>query len=152
MTHAELLAVGVSWMKRRGCHAVLSERGHRLGEIPDAIGWYDGHAVVLEAKVSRADFLADEAKPHRANPHSLGRERWYLVVDGVWYPGSDDVRPWGLLEWNGRCCRVRVEPELLPTSVASVERERDILVRELRAYHAQGLTYLKGAARWGPRR
>jgi len=35
-------------------------------EIPDVIGFGSGFSIVIECKVSRADFLQDKKKPHRA--------------------------------------------------------------------------------------
>ena len=48
--------------------------------MPDAIGWKKAcHSVLVECKVSRADFLADRGKPFRQNPETgVGCERYYL--------------------------------------------------------------------------
>jgi hypothetical protein len=148
MTHAELVEVGAHWLKHaRGCAVVLSERGTH--EIPDAIGW-GKLTIVVEAKVSRADFMADVRKPHRNSPASLGRERWYLTPAGLLTPEAVPAQPWGLLEWNGRVCRRVSLPTVLDSCLASVEHERRLLLGELRAYRAQGITYKKGAERWTP--
>lgn len=156
MTHAELVLVAAHWLRRRGCHAVLTERGHHQhGEIPDAIGWqtqFDGqrlrtHAVVVEVKVSRSDYLKDAEKPHRANTDALGRQRFYLAPKGLLK--LDEIPfGWGFLEYNGRQVRHRLPATKLDPTVESVERERTLLIHELRAYHAQGITYKHGKERW----
>ena len=47
-------------MRRSRCGIVLSEQGCSSGEMPDAIGWKGkNHSIVIECKISRADFLAD---------------------------------------------------------------------------------------------
>jgi len=148
MTHAELVDVASHWLRNsRGCNVVLTERGTH--EIPDAIGW-GRLTIVVEVKVTRADFVADLRKPHRNGPASFGRERWYLTPAGLLTPDSVPAQPWGLLEWDGRACRRRSQPTILEPCLESVEHERRLLLGELRAYHAQGITYKKGAERWNP--
>ena len=57
------------WLRAYGCGIVLSEQACGNGEIPDAIGWKRAcHSVVVECKVSRADFLADREKACRQQP------------------------------------------------------------------------------------
>lgn len=146
MTHADLLLVSVGWLKRRGCHVVLAERGIR-GQEPDVIGWKNGLAYVLEVKVSRADFLADKRKPHVGDPNALGRARWYFVPEGIVTPADVPV-PWGLIEFNGERCLQRLKPQVLAPSLVSAQRENQLLMSELRAYHAQGITYKVGFDRW----
>src|ERR1700722_4481017 len=69
MTHAQLVEKAVHWLRRYRCGVVLSEQACISGEMPDAIGWKRAcHSVLVECKVTRADFLADRAKPFRLNP------------------------------------------------------------------------------------
>lgn len=157
--HAQLVGVAAAWLARRGCHAILTERGHRSGpDIPDAIGWdsqwiddeferYRTFAVIVEVKVSRSDFYADQSKPHRFDDDALGRERWYLLPKGMLEPSKIPVG-WGFIEYDGSRCQKRIAPIFRDVTSASAERERDLLLRELRAYHAQGLYYTKGRERW----
>jgi hypothetical protein len=99
MTHAQLVAKAVQWLRRYGCGIILSEQACASGEVPDAIGWKGAcRSVVVECKLSRSDFLVDRAKPFRQNPElGLGCERWYLTPAGLLC--ADDLpRYWGLLE------------------------------------------------------
>jgi hypothetical protein len=103
MTHASLVRKAVDWLRRYGCAVVLSEQACINGEMPDAIGWKRAcHSVLVECKVSRADFLADRTKPFRHRPETgVGSERWYLVPRGLVDP--DEVPAgWGLLEHRDR--------------------------------------------------
>ena len=103
MTHEKLVTAAVVWLRRNGCGVVLSEQSCASGETPDAIGWKRAcHSVVVECKISRADFLADREKPFRKKPEKgMGCERFYLVPAGL--ISANEVPPgWGLLELRGR--------------------------------------------------
>ena len=66
MTHSQLVEKAVRWLRHYRCGLVLSEQACVSGEMPDAIGWKRAcHSVLVECKVTRADFLADRAKPFR---------------------------------------------------------------------------------------
>ena len=60
---------------------ILSEQACVSGEMPDAIGWKRAsRSVLVECKISRADFLADRDKPFRQKSDlGLGCERFYLT-------------------------------------------------------------------------
>jgi hypothetical protein len=92
-----------AWLRRSRCGIVLSEQGCSSGEMPDAIGWKGkNHSIVIECKISRADFLADAAKPWRKHPEiALGCERYYAVPKGMLKP-EHVPEGWGLLESQGR--------------------------------------------------
>src|SRR5271167_2778910 len=85
MTHAKLVLMAVQWLRRYRCGVVLSEQACVSGEMPDAIGWKKAcHSVLVEGKVSRADFLADRDKPFRQRPEiGVGCERYYLSPGGL---------------------------------------------------------------------
>jgi hypothetical protein len=103
MTHALLVRKAVEWLRRYRCGVVLSEQACVSGEMPDAIGWKRAcHSVLVECKISRADFLADRAKPFRLRPElGVGCERFYLVVREVARPDELPLG-WGLLEYHNR--------------------------------------------------
>lgn len=103
MTHARLVDLAVAWLRRSRCGVVLSEQACISGEMPDAIGWRKGcHSVLVECKVSRADFLADRVKPWRQAPETgVGSERYYLAPRGL-IRIEELPTGWGLLEIWGR--------------------------------------------------
>lgn len=137
LTHTALTDLAVKWLRRPhsqkgpGCHIALSEcRSGWIGEIPDAIGWrVAGHldgSVVIEVKASRADFLADKQKPHRAGEGvGLGNWRYYLCPEGV--ISESDVPPkWGLLYANGRG---NIKPVIGPMTIVDHGPRMDELAR-----------------------
>jgi hypothetical protein len=103
VTHEKLVLLAVAWLRRYRCGVVLSEQACVSGEMPDAIGWKKAcHSVLVECKVSRADFLVDREKPFRQKPENgVGCERFYLAPRGL--IRVEELRPgWGLLELCGR--------------------------------------------------
>lgn len=97
MQHSTLVAAGVRWLSRK-CSVVLYEFDTGSGENPDVIGWASGAgSVLMECKLSRADFLKDSGKTVRRNPRSgMGQRRYYLCPPGVIQ--IEDLPPkWGLL-------------------------------------------------------
>ena len=104
MTHSALVDLAVKWLRTHyRCGIVLSEQACCSGEVPDVIAWKGRcRSVVVECKVSRADFLADRNKPWRQNPESaLGCERFYMAPAGL-IAATDLPDGWGLLEVRGR--------------------------------------------------
>ena len=103
MTHAQLVQKAVAWLRSYRCGVILSEQACLSGEMPDAIGWKQAcHSVLIECKISRADFLADRDKPFRSKPAlGLGCERLYLTP--VALLRHEELPPgWGLLECDQR--------------------------------------------------
>jgi hypothetical protein len=103
MTHSQLVERAVRWLRSYRCGVVLSEQACVSGEMPDAIGWKRAcHSVLVECKVTRADFLADRAKPFRLKPEQgVGMERFYLTPPGL-LRREEVPAGWGLLEVRGR--------------------------------------------------
>ncbi len=110
MTHQQLVRLAEQWLRRRyRCGIVLSEQSCASGETPDVIGWKGKcRSVLVECKISRADFFADREKPFRRSPElGMGCERYYLAPSRL--IGKDDLpRKWGLLEADGREVRIVV--------------------------------------------
>jgi hypothetical protein len=103
MTHAQLVAKAVEWLRGYRCGVIFSEQACISGEMPDAIGWKRAsHSVLIECKISRADFLADHDKPFRQKSElGLGCERFYLTPARLLHP--QELSPgWGLLELRKR--------------------------------------------------
>lgn len=113
MNHADLCSLAVKWLRRPasqegpGCNVAASEcTGSYSGEITDAIGFRsvgdEQHSVVVEAKTSRSDFLADFKKPHRTGSVAgMGVFRYFLAPTGL--IRLDEVPAgWGLIEASPR--------------------------------------------------
>jgi hypothetical protein len=107
VTHEKLVEIAVHWLRRYRCGVILSEQACTSGEVPDAIGWKKAcHSVLVECKVSRADFQADREKPFRQKPETgVGCERFYLAPRRLIRP-EELPRGWGLIEVSG--CQVEV--------------------------------------------
>lgn len=124
MTGRELCVIGAKFLKRplsqngHGCHIALIEPAS-YGENPDVIGYrhgrdvqnvdrfgytsnYDVGTVLLEAKISRSDFLIDKKKPHRASPETgVGKWRYYICPTDLIKP-DELPENWGLIYVNSR--------------------------------------------------
>lgn len=103
LTHAQLVDAARRWLRdTQRCSVVLTETVNGSGETPDAIGWHGSHTIVVEAKVSRADFRADAGKPFRRLPDGgMGDYRFFITTPGLILP-SELPAGWGLLVVNGR--------------------------------------------------
>lgn len=123
--HKELCEIGAKFLKRsesgngHGCHFAVIEPAC-YGENPDVFGirhgtegtyefngvtyptGYDVGTVVLEAKTSRSDFLADRKKPHRMQPETgIGKWRYFICPTDVIKP-TELPEKWGLIYVNSR--------------------------------------------------
>lgn len=108
--HQELVQLGERWFKREGFGVVAAEVvASGSDEQADVIGFRSTCSAIVEAKASRADFLADSKKPHRT-AGGLGVYRFYLCPPGI-IEIEDLPHGWGLLYASGR----RVTEVLRPT-------------------------------------
>ena len=125
--------MAVRWLKRYRCGVVLSEQACASGEVPDAIGWKKKcHSVLVECKASRADFLADAAKPWRhCSETGVGAERYFLAPRGLIRP-DELPRGWGLLEVCGRKVETVKRSAKNLRSQAGFEYEMNLLLASLR--------------------
>jgi len=133
MTHGQLVEKAVRWLRSYRCGVVLSEQACASGEMPDAIGWKQAcHSVLVECKVSRADFLADREKPFRQKPErGVGSERFYLTPPGL-IVIEELPAGWGLLEWQkGRVEMLQASAKNLRTTVG-FRYEMNLLLASLR--------------------
>jgi len=133
MTHAQLVQRAVAWLRHDRCGIVLSEQACASGEMPDAIGWKGAcRSVVIECKISRADFLADLQKPFRQKPElGLGCERFYLTPAGL-LRGDKLPTGWGLLECQGRSIRMVRQSAKNLRSARGFRHEMNLLLASLR--------------------
>ena len=133
MTHAQLVERAVRWLRWYRCGVVLSEQACASGEMPDAIGWKQAsHSVLVECKITRADFLADRVKPFRQKPEKgVGSERFYLTPPGL-MKVEELPLGWGLLEFRrGRVEMVQASAKNL-RSAAGFRCEMNLLLASLR--------------------
>lgn len=136
LIHAELVKRAERWLRNvRRCGVVLCEVAAGSGETPDAIGWrYGGQqSVLVECKVSRADFLADKGKPFRKPDcqGAMGDERYYLAPAGI-ITLSDLPERWGLLEIVGRGIKCRKAAEKHSPQYSRKRNEMGLLWSEVR--------------------
>ena len=134
MTHSRLVDAAVCWLRSKyRCGIVLSEQSCASGETPDAIGWKaKNRSVVIECKISRADFLSDASKPWRICPESaLGCERFYLAPAQMI---SLDELPsgWGLLEIRGREIQIARKSKKNLRGAEGLANEMNLLLASLR--------------------
>jgi hypothetical protein len=133
MTHAQLVAKAVAWLRSYRCGVVLSEQACLSGEMPDAIGWKRAcHSMLVECKISRADFLVDRDKPFRRKQElALGCERFYLTPAAMVH--LEELPPgWGLLECHNRKIKmVRPAAKNLRTTTG-FRYEMNLLLASLR--------------------
>jgi len=133
MTHERLVTKAVAWLRSYGCGVVLSEQSCASGETPDAIGWKRGsHSVIVECKISRADFFMDQEKPFRRKPEkAMGCERFYLAPAGL-LRQEELPAGWGLLELRGRSVEVVCASSKKLRSSAGFRHEMNLLLASLR--------------------
>jgi len=98
LTHGELVRIANRWLiSYRKCGAVITELVTLGIETPDAIGFRDGTSILIECKISRADFLADAKKIFSRYPMmGMGTYRFYLCPAGI-INVQDLPEKWGLI-------------------------------------------------------
>ncbi len=133
MTHPQLIKAAIAWLRGYGCGVILSEQACASGEMPDAIGWKRAcHSVLVECKISRADFLADREKPFRKKPAlGLGCERFYLTPAGLVDAGELPAG-WGLLECRNRKVAISVPSDAKMRTGIGFRYEMNLLLASLR--------------------
>src|SRR5579871_6269198 len=133
MTHAQLVEKAVAWLRSYRCGVILSEQACASGEVPDVLGWKRAcHSVLVECKVTRADFLADRAKPWRQKPKSaVGCERFYLAPAGL-IRAEELPAGWGLLAYRNRQVEMLRPSEKNLRTAAGFRYEMNLLLASLR--------------------
>jgi hypothetical protein len=141
VTHSELCIAACRWLvKKRNASRVFAEfNSMKLSEFPDAIGFSFGTqnrgTIVIECKVSVADFKADKNKwwKRYAGCHGgMGLRRFYLVPDGL---VSVDAIPddHGLLYATAKG-RIAVVREAPARESRDVDSEMVVLTTALQRY------------------
>lgn len=104
MTHDEIAEFAAERMRKRGYHMSWANmRSVSCGEQPDVLALKNfNDVVVIEVKVSRADFFADRKKPWRKAHHGgIGTERIYLTPPDLLRP-EEIPYGWQLWEVHGK--------------------------------------------------
>lgn len=101
LTHGELVKIAKRWLeKAKGCGVAVPELVSITTEIPDAIGFRSDYSILVECKISRADYLADMKKEFRAFPElGMGDYRFYMCPTGLIKP-EELPKKWGLVYVN----------------------------------------------------
>lgn len=98
-THQELVDLGYKWCMSR-CSFAFKELVTINRECPDVIGFNSNGSFLLEAKVSRCDFLSDKNKPFRSLSYlGMGDWRYFIVPKGL-VQIEEIPTGWGLIEVN----------------------------------------------------
>jgi hypothetical protein len=106
MDHEYLRQRAMRWLaKTKHCGVVLSEIATHAQEIPDAIGWYGGRSYLVECKISRGDFRANQFKSHVSGNYGVGDFKYFLVPAGL-VSAEDLPQGWGLLYCDPERIRV----------------------------------------------
>jgi len=99
-THKALVRRMAQWLKgTKRMTVVCAELTTRNGETPDMIGWVgDAGSILIECKVSRADFHADAKKRfRRCADTGMGDKRYVAAPKGL-LRIEEIPAGWGLLE------------------------------------------------------
>ncbi|AJQ20895.1 hypothetical protein [Salmonella phage SPTD1] len=134
-SHSEGCQIAAKFLhKQMNCGAVFVEpNSFDNRESPDAIGFRPGGcSILMEVKVSRADFLTDKKKPHRMNPSiGMGAYRFYVCPADV--IKIEDLPPkWGLLYFTPRKSLKPVHvPNMQYSSLSSPEHYASYLSKSL---------------------
>lgn len=97
-THKELVHIAHKWLlgTQPRCGVAFHELVSMNSEKPDAIGFTSGFSILVECKVSRADFLKDKKKLHRLTGKGMGSFRYYMCPAGL-IQKEELPDNWGLL-------------------------------------------------------
>ena len=141
MTHSDLVDIAYKWvLKNAHCGVAAKEIRCITMEQPDVIGFgSNGHSVMIEVKVSRADFLRDAKKLFRKHQWmGVGSYRAYCCPTGLIKVEELPDR-WGLLYVNEKG-KVKELKSVVPPNTAlflnpmdkNNAAERDIMYSILR--------------------
>jgi hypothetical protein len=139
-THKKLVRRMAQWLKgTQRMTVVISELSTRNSETPDVIGWTSGaSSVLIECKISRADFFADAKKHFRYYAEwGMGNRRYMAAPKGL-LKADEMPEGWGLLDVDRYVC-VTKEAEL---EQANKQNECIMLVSALRRLEIATAVYV----------
>jgi len=130
LTHKELVKATARWLENNyrsplKCSIVIAELKTANSETPDVIGFRYGNSILVECKVSRADFLSDKKKHFRQEPsQGMGDKRYYIAPKGKIKPHELPDK-WGLFEiYDSGIIKMIKEAELFD----EVDKHSEIIV------------------------
>lgn len=99
VTHDEITKASIDFLiKVYRCSVVISELRNVIAEVPDVFGFDWRYSVVLESKVSVADFKKDVKKEFRKKPElGIGMFRYYVVPDELITEKDLFDKKWGII-------------------------------------------------------
>ena len=127
ITHSELVEIGRNFLLKNLKYGIVTtELSTAARETPDIFGLRSYYSIVIECKVSRADFLKDKKKPFRQFPEQgMGNFRLFLCPDGLILK-EELPQKWGLLYWTGK----RIKKIVCPAGNAWDYTGRDLMFIE----------------------
>lgn len=141
MTHNQLVRRMALWVQNnRRYSVVVTELSTRISETPDVIGFNGSASLLVECKVSRADFLADRDKLFRSHAESgVGDLRYFAAPAGIIKP-DELPENWGLLEIRDRQVR-----EIVPAVAQRANKRNEVsfLVSILRRLQLSTAVYVR---------
>jgi len=119
MTHRNLCLKAAKYLRSKGIHPYHKGQYsvcelERCGECPDAFAWGGSSTQLIEAKVTRSDFLSDKKKLWRNNPpYGIGKYRSYICPTDL-IKAEELPEYWGLIyiDEKGKITEVvKAEPQ-----------------------------------------
>lgn len=132
-THKQLVQRVTHWLRfSKKCNVVAAELSTQCAETPDAIGWHgSGYSILVECKMSRADFHADKNKRFRHfEDEGMGDERFFAAPPGI-LKEEDIPDGWGLIVVHAYRLEVVKTPTLKKTNKRSEVKMLMSILRRL---------------------
>lgn len=143
-THKELVRRCAAWLRNaNNCNVVFAELATQNNETPDVIGFHGaGGSILIECKVSRADFHADKQKIFRREEEfGMGDLRYFAAPSGI-LKAEDIPAGWGLLDIQDargiyktvkpvfKEANKRAEVKMLMSAIRRLELSTAVFVRQ----------------------
>ena len=103
-----------------------------------AIGFNAYSSCVIECKMSRSDFFADQKKPFRNDGCGMGQKRFYLCPENL-IKETELPQGWGLLYVDEKMkVKEAKDSDTFELNVAGLKAERQALVSIAKALKKEG--------------
>jgi len=149
ITHQELCTIGAKFVHNNWIpnqldsypYACIELKTCATKEIPDVFAWNYYTSCVLEAKVSKSDFLRDLKKPFRINPKDgVGENRFFICEEGLILP-AEVPENWGLIYASKDGCNI---VKSAVNQVSNFKAERGIITSIFRRENNEQKVYSYG--------